>query len=276
MESDGVAAKPWMKFYPQDWRADERLRLCSLSARGLWLEMMAIMHRATPYGHLLIGGISPSAAQLATQVGAAAADVIAGLRELEDASVYSKDEAGVIYSRRMVRDHQKAETARQNGKNGGNPALKGRATLPSDNERDKGSDNPPLNPLDKRGLKAQRPEARGQSSAPIGAGAGAPIDPVKALFDAGVALLTDAGATPKAARSLIARWRQQRGEEWTMKAIAAAANKSDPAAWIEARMKGATTSEDDAAAIRRATIARYRLMDMPGPPAAQDLEGASR
>ena len=47
---------PWMKFYPSDWRADPALRMCSLGARGLWAEMMCIMHEAEPYGCLLVNG----------------------------------------------------------------------------------------------------------------------------------------------------------------------------------------------------------------------------
>lgn len=267
MDKVSGASKPWMKFYPQDWRADERLRLCSLAARGLWVEMMAIMHRAEPYGHLLIGGISPSPAQLATQVGADVAVVEAAYAELERLSVFSKDEDGVIFSRRMVRDWQKAETARTNGRSGGNPALKGR----SDKASDKGSDNPPVKggdkPLVGEGVKAQILEARGQSSVPIGTGADAPnVDPVKAMFDAGVALLTSTGSTQKQARGLIARWQKARGDAWTREAIASAASKTDPVSWIEGRIRSGAAGESDAADVRRATIERYRNMDMPGPP----------
>ena len=43
---------PWMKFYPADWRADPALRMCSLAARGLWMEMLSIMHEADPRGSL--------------------------------------------------------------------------------------------------------------------------------------------------------------------------------------------------------------------------------
>ena len=45
---------PWMKFYTADWRSDPALRMCSMAARGLWVEMICLMHEATPYGQLLI------------------------------------------------------------------------------------------------------------------------------------------------------------------------------------------------------------------------------
>jgi len=142
-----------MKFYPQDWRADEKLRLCSLSARGLWIEMLALMHRSERYGQLLISGHVPTDAQLAVQVGAPSQEVSAMLSELESAGVFSRAASGAIYSRRMTRDEKKARIARKNGKNGGNPKLRKQTENPSS---DKG--------LDKGGVKPQRPEARGQRS----------------------------------------------------------------------------------------------------------------
>lgn len=148
------ATQPWMKFYPQDWRADEKLRLCSLSARGLWIEMLAIMHRSERYGHLLVGGRVPTDAQLAVQVGALPDEVSAMLAELEDAGVFSRAAGGAIYSRRMTRDQRKAEKARKNGKKGGNPTLCNKTGKPAS-----------VKLPDKVGVKAQTPEARGQREA---------------------------------------------------------------------------------------------------------------
>lgn len=142
---------PWMKFYPQDWRADEKLRLCSLAARGLWIEMLALMHRSERYGQLLISGRVPTDAQLAVQVGASPDEVTAMLAELSDAGVFSRAASGAIYSRRMTRDHKKAENARKNGKKGGNPSLgnkKGKSAS------DKGGLSQPLNSE----ARGQRPE----------------------------------------------------------------------------------------------------------------------
>ncbi len=143
--------QPWMKFYPSDWRADPRLRMCSLAARGLWMEMLALMHEAAPYGHLLISGISPTDAQLAVLAGAPSDQIPELLGELEAAGVFSRTRSGAIYSRRMTRDDKKSAQARKNGKNGGNPILC--------NSRD---NPPPVNPQDNGGDKTQKPEARSQ------------------------------------------------------------------------------------------------------------------
>jgi hypothetical protein len=144
---------PWMKFYGADWRANAQLRLCSLAARGLWVEMLCIAHDAEPYGHVLIAGRIPSAAQIAIQVGAAAREVEKLTAELEAAGVFDRSEAGAIVSRRMVRDREKAERDARFGKAGGNPKLK-----PTHN----GGVNPPDNPDDNGPDKAQMPDARSQ------------------------------------------------------------------------------------------------------------------
>lgn len=138
---------PWLKFYPTDWRADPALRMCSLGARGLWMEMLCIMHEAEPYGSLRVNGNEINQRQLAALSGAPLSDVGEWLDELEGAGVFSHDESGAIISRRMQRDKAKAEADKANGKRGGNPGLK-----------------EGVNPLVKGGDKAQKPEARDQNS----------------------------------------------------------------------------------------------------------------
>lgn len=136
-------ADPWLKFYTSDWRSDPALRMCSLAARGLWLELICLMHEATPYGQLLVNGHSPTDAQLAVLVGASPDQIAAMLNELETAGVFSRTRAGVIYSRKLTRMAKKAAEARNNGRKGGNPSLgKERGNPPLDNPPVKGRDKP--------------------------------------------------------------------------------------------------------------------------------------
>ncbi len=155
--------KPWMKFYPADWQADEGLSQCSLTARGLWIEMIATMHKSSRYGHLLIAGVQPSVDHIAKQVGSDVKTVRAAIAELEQWRVLSRTADGTIFSRRMVKDAEKAEADFRNGKGGGNPTLKG-GDNPQGELPVKGGVNPPAhdgdNPMDNGGDKAQRPEAR--------------------------------------------------------------------------------------------------------------------
>lgn len=144
-------ADPWVKFYTGDWRSDPALKICSLAARGLWIEMICLMHEALPYGHLLVNGNSPTDAQLGVLVGASPDQIAAMLGELESAGVFSRTRAGVIYSRKLTRMAKKAATARNNGRLGGNPNL------------GKQKENPALDKGEVNGRdKTQIPEARSQ------------------------------------------------------------------------------------------------------------------
>ncbi|WP_085905626.1 hypothetical protein [Kiloniella majae] len=112
---------PWFKFFPTDWRADVGLKLCSLAARGLWLEMICIMHEAG--GYLEINGSIVTTSALASLSGSTPQEITALLGELEEAGVFSRDRKGRLYSRRMLRDLKKSSVARSNGRKGGNPSL---------------------------------------------------------------------------------------------------------------------------------------------------------
>lgn len=114
--------KPWMQFYPGDWQRDAALRSCSVGARGLWIEMICLMHQAEPYGHLVINGKPIAVEALARMVGCTPAECRKWLAELTDSGVLSR-EGDVIFSRRMVKDARNRKVRADGGKLGGNPAL---------------------------------------------------------------------------------------------------------------------------------------------------------
>ena len=117
--------RPASQYYWGDWRRDTALQACSLEARGLWHEMNCLMHDCEPYGHLCVGGAPMLPAQLARLVGTtpkACADLLA---ELEAAGVFSRTGAGVIYSRRMVRDEALRNLRASGGAAGASHGLKG-------------------------------------------------------------------------------------------------------------------------------------------------------
>jgi hypothetical protein len=120
--------------------------MCCAASRGIWADMLSLMSEAEPYGHLLVNGISPSVKQLARIISTPERECRSAIEELGAAGVYSTTDEGVIYSRRMVRDNQKAIQDSENGKGGGNPNL-----IRTEN----GGVNPPD--------KAQRLEARSQT-----------------------------------------------------------------------------------------------------------------
>lgn len=96
--------RPAYQWYPGDAQRDTALRSCCLEARGLWREMLDLMHDGEPYGFLTAGGVPIGDKQLAGMVGITTRRCTTLLVELETRSVFSRTEEGVIYSRRMVRD----------------------------------------------------------------------------------------------------------------------------------------------------------------------------
>ncbi|BBE09648.1 Uncharacterized protein MCB1EB_1487 [Mycoavidus cysteinexigens] len=110
--------RPAFQFYPADWRKDSALQSCSVAARGLWIEMLCIMHECEPYGQLAINGKAMSATQLARLIGETEKVVKGLLAELENAGVFSCTEQGGIYSRRMVNDERLRNIRAEGGKGG--------------------------------------------------------------------------------------------------------------------------------------------------------------
>ena len=116
--------RPAFQFYPGDWLMDSSLRCVTVAARGVWIDMLCLMHQAEPYGHLKVNGKVILPVNLARIVGATLPDTEGYLGELEDAGVFSRDESGCIFSRRMIRDEKLRQVRAAGGKLGGNPSLK--------------------------------------------------------------------------------------------------------------------------------------------------------
>ena len=116
--------RPSFQFYPGDWQKDAALRMCSVSARGLWIDMLCIMHQGSPYGYLKVNEKVIHVDNLARMVGATTQEVQGWLQELEGAGVFSRDDSGCIISKRMIRDEQVRSARAAGGVLGGNPHLK--------------------------------------------------------------------------------------------------------------------------------------------------------
>jgi hypothetical protein len=231
---------PWMKFYPSDWRADPKLRMCSIGARGLWIEMICVMHEAEPYGFLVSNGKALLPRQLAALAGISQGECMKYLLELASAGVYSVDENKLIYSRRMVRDKAKADRDRENGKGGGNPKLK--VAVKEE-----------VNPPD----KAQKPEARSHSpeySEAKASAAVAPSDPRSRLFDEGLSKIAAmTGKGPDSCRSFIGKCLKAASDDASVViGLIDDAERNrvvDAPGWISARLK-----EPRSVAVQKITI----------------------
>ncbi len=143
---------PSFQFYPGDWLKDPAVRSVSLAARGLWTDMLCLMHEGDRRGFLQHATGKPvTAEQLARMTGCSTDEVSRLLQELSDSGVFSCTDHGVIYSRRIVRDERKRQLCAEAGKRGGgNPTFKG---------QDKGDTKG-----DAKGDPKQKPKASSSSS----------------------------------------------------------------------------------------------------------------
>lgn len=117
--------RPSMQFYPHDWRTDDGLRLCSLKAKGLWIDLLCIMFDSPRRGYLLKpNGKQMMPPEIARAVGAEEQAVVQGLAELGEQEVYSRLEDGTIYCRRMARATSLSEKRAAAGRQGGRPKQK--------------------------------------------------------------------------------------------------------------------------------------------------------
>lgn len=123
--TDEPKKRPASQYYWGDWWIDKGLHSCSLTARGLWHEMNCLMHEGEPYGHLTLNEKPMTPTQLANQCRISKAQCVKLLAELEAAGVPSRTPAGVLYSRRMVRDEASRIARAEGGKEGGKHGIKG-------------------------------------------------------------------------------------------------------------------------------------------------------
>lgn len=118
-----MAKLPYFPFYTGDWMKDPNLRSVSFSARGLWTDMLCLMHEGDRRGYLTLNGSPLSLQSLARMTGGSTEEVSQILTELINSGVCSCNDHGLIYSRRMVRDEKVRQARAEGGKKGGNPKL---------------------------------------------------------------------------------------------------------------------------------------------------------
>jgi len=100
----------FLQFYVRDWMSDNALRMVSLEARGLWIDMLCLMARSPEYGYLKNDADRPmDERMLSMAVGVgntaeAISKVKSLLDELENAGVFARDDRMIIYSRRLLRE----------------------------------------------------------------------------------------------------------------------------------------------------------------------------
>jgi len=114
---------PAFQFYPADWRKDPGIGALSYEQRGIWFEMLCIMHESESRGYLQINGKKIEINVLSRILGLNKQKLSKAIATFIEFKVCSIDDNGVIYSRRMVKDEHIRQVRAEAGKKGGNPRL---------------------------------------------------------------------------------------------------------------------------------------------------------
>jgi hypothetical protein len=121
-----MPSRPFIKWFKNDWEAEERLSGVSLAAKGWWLHMIHKMYDANPIGYFLEpNGEAVNPSKFARRYGVTLAEGRRLTSELESHGVFSRDADGRIYCRRIVDEERRRARNQRNGQCGGNPMLLG-------------------------------------------------------------------------------------------------------------------------------------------------------
>lgn len=114
---------PAFQFYPADWRKDPGVQALSYEERGIWFEILCLMHESEDRGRLLLAGRPMPDEALARTLGLDKQILTNALTKFLDYGVASRDENDALINRRMVRDENLRKIRSNCGKLGGNPSL---------------------------------------------------------------------------------------------------------------------------------------------------------
>jgi hypothetical protein len=126
---------PAFQFYPADWRKDPGVQALDFHDRGVWFEILCIMHESSERGVLLLNGRPMPEPALARMLGLDNQTLNQTLTNLLTYGVASqREQDGALYSRRMVKDENLCQVRREAGKKGGNPNLVKQNPTTGDNQ----------------------------------------------------------------------------------------------------------------------------------------------
>jgi hypothetical protein len=108
----------WTKFYWSNWLGNSKLRMCSIGARGMWIDMLAVAAQNDPVGYIHVPDGQPL--RLMSRISGISLDEAqAFFEELCEAGVIHVDQHGRLYDPRMVRDNENLQKAITSGRRGG-------------------------------------------------------------------------------------------------------------------------------------------------------------
>jgi hypothetical protein len=122
---------PALQFYPGDWKKDPGVQALSYHDRGVWFEILLLMHESEQRGKLLLNGKPMPEDALARILGLDPLRVKETVNTILLFGVASREnETGAMVCRRMMRDEEARRAYANFGKQGGNPSLCGNYNKP--------------------------------------------------------------------------------------------------------------------------------------------------
>src|SRR3990167_2164137 len=96
---------PSIQFYPGDWRKDPGIQALDYESRGIWFEILMLMHESERRGELLLNGEPIPDDALARILGLDVAKLKQTLTKLLSYGVASRKQTnGALINRRMLKD----------------------------------------------------------------------------------------------------------------------------------------------------------------------------
>lgn len=118
---------PAFQFYTGDWRKDPNLSRCTKAEKGVWIDMLCLMHECEDRGILISGNVPWTDNDISVAIGGDISENLACISGLLRKGVLHRSEkTGALFCKRMIRDEQKRKLCSEAGKRGGgNPTFKG-------------------------------------------------------------------------------------------------------------------------------------------------------
>lgn len=218
---------PALQFYVGDWRKDPGVQALSYHDRGVWFEILCLMHESEQRGKLLLNGKPMPEEALARLLGLDKQILTKTLTTIIEYGVASRDEdTGVLYNRRMVRDEEIRQIRTEAGKKGGNPNLVNQKSNQKPTTRDNQKSTPSSSVSTS---KKSTPNGDADASGKV----------VDIIWDLGVRVLTKGGMNERNARTLLGSLAQKHGKDSLSVAIArtSSANPADPQGYLVKLLK---------------------------------------
>lgn len=151
-----MSKSPGFWFFTGDWLKDSELRFCSIFARGLLVDLLCILFEAKERGYASKPDGTPRTNEeiVSAVSGGSVEEKLAALAELESSGVLSRDNRGVLFSRRLARLDELTQKRSKAGSKGGSKSQakakqndkQNRGVTVSDSVSDSDTENTPPPP----------------------------------------------------------------------------------------------------------------------------------